>query len=94
MKQKSITRTLLINIGIFIGFLILLNFLIISGWETRRFVNYVKGDVLGKKTERVDPRALLPNYKDVSWAKEYFRDFNTLKDDNYKSYIGWRKTVF
>ena len=94
MNRKSIIRTLLINIGLFIGFMILLNFLIITGWETRRFVNYVKVDVLGKKTERVDPRALLPNYKNVSWAKEYFSDFNTLKDDHYKSYIGWRKTAF
>ena len=94
MKRKSFTKTILINIGIFIGFLILLNFLIITGWETRRFVNYVKGDLLGTKIERVDSRVLLPNYKDVSWAKEYFNDFNTLKDDHYKSYIGWRKTAF
>ena len=94
MKKKSLSKTILINIGIFIGFLIILNFLIISGWEVRRFVNYLKSDVFGTKTERVDPRALLPNYKTEDWAKEYFKDFNKLKDNNYKSYIGWRKTAF
>jgi len=94
MKKKSLFKTILINIGIFIGFLIILNFLIISGWEVRRFVNYLKSDVLGKKTEKVDPRALLPNYKNEEWAREYFNDFNKLKDDNYESYVGWRKTAF
>jgi len=94
MKKKSLFKTILINIGIFIGFLIVLNFLIISGWEVRRFVNYLKSDVLGRKTEKVDPRALLPNYNNEDWAKEYFNDFNKLRDDNYKSYIGWRKTAF
>jgi hypothetical protein len=94
MKKNSLIRTILINIGIFLGILIVFNFLIVTGWETRRFVNYLKVDVFKKKTERIDPRALLPNYKDVSWAKEYFKDFNRLKDDNYESYIGWRKTAF
>ena len=94
MKKKGVLKIIFINIGIFLGILILLNFLIITGWETRRFVNYIKEDVFKKKTERVDPRALLPNYKKSNWAKEYFKDFNTLKDNNYKSYIGWRKTAY
>ncbi|MEN8187934.1 MAG: hypothetical protein ABFR05_12465 [Bacteroidota bacterium] len=94
MKKNSFVRTILINIGIFVGFLIILNFLIITGWEARRFINYIKEVTSGPKLEKVDPRALLPNYKNEPWAKEFFRDFNTLKDDNYKSYIGWRKTAF
>ena len=94
MKKKSIFKTILINIGIFVGFLILLNFLIITGWETRRFLNYIKKDVFKMKTEQVDPRALLPNYKNITWAKDYFNDFNKLKANNYKSYIGWRQTAF
>lgn len=94
MQKKSLAKTLWINIGLFIGFLIVLDLLIISGWETRRFINYLKEDVFKKKVEYVDPRVALPNYKDASWAKEYFIDFNKLKDDNYKSYIGWRKTAF
>ena len=94
MKKKGILKTILINIGIFLGLLILLDIIIISGWETRRFINYLKEDVFNTKAELLDARAFLPNYKDASWAKEYFNDFNTLKNDNYKSYIGWRKKKY
>ena len=59
MKKKGVIKTILINICVLIGLLILLNFLIISGWELRRFVNYLKADVFKKKIERIDDRALL-----------------------------------
>jgi hypothetical protein len=40
-----------------------------------------------------DPRARLPNYANVTWAPQHYREFNQTKID-YKSFIGWRHSPF
>ena len=40
-----------------------------------------------------DPRGRLPNYANVSWAPQHYRELNQLKT-NYKSFIGWRREPF
>lgn len=40
-----------------------------------------------------DPRASLPNYKDIAWAKKHFEEFSTLRTV-YQDFIGWRRASF
>lgn len=87
--KKSITL-FLGNFLIFLGIILSINILLISFWEVRLLVYKFQKP----KEEKVDARASLPNYKDISWVKTYFSDFNRLTDNNYYSYVGWRKPAF
>jgi lysophospholipase L1-like esterase len=40
-----------------------------------------------------DSRGRLPNYANVNWAPQHYREFRQLKFD-YKSFIGWRHEPF
>jgi hypothetical protein len=40
-----------------------------------------------------DLRARLPNYANVTWATQHYREHYQLKSD-YKSFIGWRLKPF
>ena len=40
-----------------------------------------------------DPRARLPNYANVTWAPQLYREAAQLRMD-YKSFIGWRRAPF
>jgi hypothetical protein len=40
-----------------------------------------------------DPRGQLPNYANVSWAPQHYREYHQLKTD-YKSFVGWRQEPF
>ena len=40
-----------------------------------------------------DPRAKLPNYQDVDWAKTHFREFVELATVHH-SYVGWRRLPY
>jgi hypothetical protein len=40
-----------------------------------------------------DPRASLPNYQGVGWAKKHFEEFGALRTV-YQDFIGWRRAPF
>jgi lysophospholipase L1-like esterase len=50
-------------------------------------LNFASTDV------RDDPRGRLPNYANVTWAPQHYRELHQLKTD-YKSFIGWRRMPF
>jgi len=91
---KRILKVIFINVGVLLLLLIGINFLLISVWEVRRGALAAKEAISGKAPPRVDPRALLPNYNSIAWTQQFFKEFSTLKDNNYKSYIGWKQTPF
>lgn len=91
MKYLKVIGT---NIAVLLALLLGINILLISVWEVRRFVNYVRSDLLAEKRENLDLRALLPNYEGVIWARDFFEEFATLKDNNYRDYIGWKQSPY
>lgn len=50
-------------------------------------------NILASNEDIGDSRARLPNYANVAWATQHYREFHQLKT-NYKSFIGWRRTPF
>jgi hypothetical protein len=40
-----------------------------------------------------DPRGRQPNYANVNWARQHYREYHQLKTD-YKSFIGWHLSRF
>jgi hypothetical protein len=88
--MKKILKLIFTNVAVIIGLLLVINVLLITFWEVRLTVFKFQKP----KEEKVDPRAALPNYLNASWAKAYFSDFNKLKDNNYYSYVGWRKEPY
>jgi hypothetical protein len=40
-----------------------------------------------------DSRLTLPNYKDIAWAEQHFREFSGLRS-TYHDFIGWRRAPF
>jgi lysophospholipase L1-like esterase len=54
---------------------------------------HLLSNVLASTEAADDPRARLPNYANVTWATQHYREFGQLKSD-YKSFIGWRRKPF
>lgn len=78
-------RTLLLNLWVFIlllAALVLLPPLVFDGVQWAR-VSFGAGD----------PRATLPNYQGVPWAREHFREFAKIST-SYQDFIGWRRDAF
>lgn len=88
--MKKILKLIFTNLAVIIGLLFAINLLLITFWEVRLAVFKFQKP----KEEKVDPRVALPNYQNALWAKAYFSDFNKLKDNNYFSYVGWRKVPY
>lgn len=78
----KVIKTILINIAVLLGLLFCVNLVVISIYQLRSATE-----------DKSDLRGSLPNYKDISWAKKHFEEFNQLKSD-YKSYVGWRRPAF
>jgi hypothetical protein len=54
---------------------------------------YLLRSVLASTEAPDDVRARLPNYANVTWATQHYRELSQLKSD-YKSFIGWRHEPF
>jgi hypothetical protein len=54
---------------------------------------YLLRSVLASTEAPDDVYARLPNYANVTWATQHYRELNQLKSD-YKSFIGWRHEPF
>jgi lysophospholipase L1-like esterase len=54
---------------------------------------YLLRNVLASTEAADDSRARLPNYANVTWATQHYRELRQLKSD-YKSFIGWRRKPF
>ena len=74
-----------VNILVFLGILIFLNLTAISIYQLSHFRIF-------PRTHRY-PRARLPNYKNIEWARTYFKEFGELQSE-YRSYIGWRRLPY
>jgi hypothetical protein len=70
-----------VNFLVFLGILIFLNLTAISIYQLSnlRIFPY--------------PRALLPNYKNIEWARTHFIERDKLQAE-YRSYIGWRRLPY
>jgi hypothetical protein len=86
----KILKLIFTNVLVIIGLLLAINILLITFWEVRLAIFKLQKP----NEEKDDPRVALPNYQSAHWAKAYFRDFNKLKDNNYFSYVGWRKVPY
>lgn len=91
MVKKTI-KLIGINVLVLFCLLICINLLLILAVEARSGINklFITFSINSK---RVDSRAYLPNYKNISWAKKHFQEFHQLPTE-YKSYIGWRRLPY
>lgn len=89
---KKIVKLLGINILIFIGLLLTINIIVILIYQTGVLINKIKGKEAVTNIVN-DQRYKLPNYKNIDWAQEHFKEIQ-LNHGDYKSYIGWRRFPF
>jgi hypothetical protein len=80
--MKKLLKLISINILIFLGLLLFLNFTAILVFKGYSFLK-------PQKELRMD----LPNYKNIEWAAKHFKEFANLPTE-YKSYVGWRRLPF
>lgn len=73
------------NILVFLIILVFLDIAAILVYKTERLLDRAAADV--------DPRARLPNYRDLPWAPIHFAEFDALRAE-YRSYVGWRRQPF
>lgn len=77
-------RTLLINIGVLLALLLALLLLPPLVFDAYQW---------GRKHWVQDPRADLPNYRNVGWAQRHFQEFSKVST-TYFDFIGWRRAPF
>ena len=77
----------------FIAFNVLTTFVLfnLAYWSLPVFS--VLSHTLKRTSATDDPRAMLPNYANVTWAAQHYRELASLRSD-YKSFIGWRRKPF
>jgi len=83
----KIFKTIFINIAVFLVMLMVLNIASVAIYQFNRLYKTSKLKIKG------DLRAELPAYKDISWARQHFKELSQLKAE-YRSYIGWRRLEF
>jgi hypothetical protein len=84
---RKLLKLVVINILVLMGLLIVLNLAIILIVQGRLIIkhNIIK--------DSIDKRARLPNYKNIDWASQHFKEFKELQSE-YRSYIGWRRLPY
>jgi lysophospholipase L1-like esterase len=74
-----------VNILVFLGILIFLNLMAISMYQLSHFRIFPHTHTSDKWR--------LPNYKNIEWARNHFKEFGELQGE-YRSYIGWRRLPY
>jgi hypothetical protein len=86
-KTKAMSNWKLIAVNLLVTFVLFnLAYWFVPTW-------YLLRSVLASTEAAVDSRARLPNYANVTWATQHYRELGQLKSD-YKSFIGWRLKPF
>jgi len=80
----KLLRLVAVNILVFLGILLFLNFTAILTYQAYKMV---------KPGGFTDTRSELLNYKNIEWAHKHFEEFNKLPAE-YRSYIGWRRLPY
>ena len=83
-KVFSYIKIIAVNLIVFIGLVLFLNFLSAAYIDFRQVKNTVSG-------ARQDRRASLPAYEEKSYPQAVFRDFEKM-ESHYKPYVGWQLT--
>lgn len=78
------------NIQVFVLLLFFANLLAIAAYQGYQFYKKTAGNAAA---ERLDERAMLPNYQDVDWAWAHFRELTDVRAE-YRSYVGWRRLPY
>lgn len=84
-----------INIVVLIGLLIALNFSVILIFQGNKFIKAISNasiKIINKNFNK-DKKSKLPNYKNIDWADNHFKELNELTAE-YRSYIGWRRLPY
>jgi len=83
IKCLRALKLIAINAAVFLALVLSANFVL---WITFEDRDYWSGGYH-------DSRADLPNYAGQDWARNHFKEFNSLKS-TYRSYYGWRRSAF
>jgi lysophospholipase L1-like esterase len=89
----KIIKIILVNIGIFLLLIFLINLLLVFTWEIRRAVFIDRSIGLRSQPSTAEHLASLPNYAEAVWAQKHFEEFFASKRE-YRSYLGWRSLSF
>jgi hypothetical protein len=86
-EMKAMSNWKLIAVNLLVTFVLFnLAYWFVPTW-------YLLRSVLASTEAADDLRARLPNYANVTWAMQHYRELGQLKAD-YKSFIGWRLKPF
>jgi hypothetical protein len=84
--MEKIFKLIAMNTFVFIGMLSIINACAILFFK----IDY---KIKSLSNSNIDPRSSLPNYSGLSWAADYFQEFNNLPTE-YRSYVGWRRLAY
>lgn len=79
--MKKAFKLIWVNFLVFFGLVMFLNIISILGYN---IYEYYKAN-----REYLDVRQKVPNYENIAWSKQHFKELSELKAE-YQSYIGWR----
>lgn len=91
----KLLKLIAINIGVLIGLLIALNFSVILIFQGNKIIKLISNtsSKIINKTINKNGKSGLPNYKNIDWAHNHFKEFKELTSE-YRSYIGWRRLPY